>query len=178
MTNKVIDLSELFKMQKVLDEDIIKKHKENYERHDSLYNKVYALKNEVNEAWNTTNAFKMWSVNFRKPKESFLEEMVDVLHFVLSVAMDFNQEKELQFIKIPNTKIKNFNKAFFEMDKQVNNLVGKIEYMHWKGGQIPLQIIIDIFLKIIDFAGFTWNDVVSMYKAKNEENFKRLASGY
>lgn len=36
----------------------------------------------------------------------------------------------------------------------------------------------DTFYKTIVFAGFTWNDVVHMYKEKNEENFKRLAVGY
>ncbi|MDZ4552496.1 dUTPase [Bacillus cereus] len=81
MKNKIIDLTELFKMQKVLDDDIKAKHKENYRRYDMMFNKAYALKNEVNEAWNVTNAFKMWSTKFEQPKESFLEEMVDILHF-------------------------------------------------------------------------------------------------
>ncbi|MGR6003395.1 dUTP diphosphatase [Bacillus cereus] len=36
----------------------------------------------------------------------------------------------------------------------------------------------DLFYKIIEFAGYTWDDVVLMYKEKNEENFNRLANGY
>ncbi|KLA16175.1 Dimeric dUTPase [Bacillus cereus] len=36
----------------------------------------------------------------------------------------------------------------------------------------------DLFYKIVVFAGFTWDDVVRMYKEKNEENFNRLAVGY
>ncbi|CAM4012650.1 dUTPase [Bacillus manliponensis] len=178
MINKAIDLSELFQMQKVLDDDIKVKHKENYKRHDAMYNKVFALKNEVNEAWNTTNAFKMWSEKFEQPKESFLEEMVDILHFWLSVAMDFKLQKQLQIIKIPKHKVNCFNKAFYHIDKNVNHLVGKVEYKDSQGAKNPLLIIMDVFLKIIERAGFTWDDVVAMYKEKNEENFKRLASGY
>lgn len=93
MKNRFIDLTELFQMQRVLDKDIIAKHKKNYVRYDMLYNKVYALKNEVNEAWNATNSFKMWSTKFEQPNDTFLEEMVDILHFWLSVTMDFKIKK-------------------------------------------------------------------------------------
>ena len=178
MTNRVVDLTELFKMQKVLDDDIKAKHKENYARYDMMYNKVYALKNEVNEAWNVTNAFKMWSTKFEQPKESFLEEMVDILHFWLSVVMDFKLEKTLYKTYITESKIFRFNTAFFHMDKNVNFLIGKVEYKDAAGAKKPLVGIIDLFYKIIEYAGFTWDDVIEMYKEKNEENFKRLAIGY
>ncbi|MDC2863771.1 dUTP diphosphatase [Bacillus sp. BP-3] len=178
MTKKVIDLTELFKMQKVLDDDIKAKHKENYSCYDMLFNKVYALKNEVNEAWNVTNAFKMWSTKFEQPKDSLLEEMVDILHFWLSVAMDFKIEHSLQMVKITESKIHGFNKAFFHMDKNVNYLVGKVVYKDSKGAKNPLLGIMDLFYKTIEYAGFTWDDVVEMYKEKNEENFNRLAVGY
>ncbi|WP_235438274.1 dUTPase, partial [Bacillus cereus] len=95
MANTVVDLTELFKMQKALDDDIKTKHKKNYLRYDMMFNKAYALKNEVNEAWNVTNAFKMWSTKFEQPKESLLEEMIDILHFWLSVAMDFKVEQTM-----------------------------------------------------------------------------------
>ncbi|EOV9525598.1 dUTP diphosphatase [Bacillus cytotoxicus] len=179
MTNEVVvDLSELFKMQKVLDDDIKAKHKENYARYDMMFNKVYALKNEVNEAWNVTNAFKMWSTKFEQPKDSFLEEMIDILHFWLSIAMDFKLERELRKVKITESRVHKFNNAFFHMDKKVNHLVGKVEYKDKVGAKRSLLWIMDLFYKIIEFAGYTWDDVVRMYKEKNEENFKRLASGY
>lgn len=178
MTNRVVDLTELFKMQKVLDDDIKVKHKENYSRYDMIYNKIYALKNEVNEAWNVTNAFKMWSTKFEQPKESFLEEMVDILHFWLSIVMDFKMEDSLQIVNITESKIYKFNTAFFYMDKNVNSLVSKVEYRDKVGKKVALLGVMDLFYKIIEYAGFTWNDVVRMYKEKNEENFKRLAVGY
>lgn len=178
MTNKVIDLTDLFKMQKVLEDDIKAKHKENYSRYDMMFNKAYALKNEVNEAWNVTNAFKMWSTKFEQPKASFLEEMVDILHFWLSVAMDFKTDKTLRIVHITDSKIKGFNKAFYHMDKNVNYLIGKVEFKDGAGAVKPLIGIMDLFYKIIEFAGFTWDQVVQMYKEKNQENFSRLASGY
>ncbi len=46
------------------------------------------------------------------------------------------------------------------------------------GAKRPLIMMMDLFYKIIEFAGFTWDDVVRMYKEKNQENFNRLVSGY
>lgn len=178
MANTVVDLTELFTMQKALDDDIKSKHKKNYLRYDMMFNKAYALKNEVNEAWNVTNAFKMWSTKFEQPKESLLEEMVDILHFWLSVAMDFKLEKTMYRVRITESKINGFNKAFFHMDKNVNYLIGKVEFKDKAGAKGPLLGIMDLFYKTIEFAGFTWDDVVRMYKEKNEENFNRLAVGY
>lgn len=37
MANTVVDLTELFKMQKVLDDDIKSKHKKNYLRYDMMF---------------------------------------------------------------------------------------------------------------------------------------------
>lgn len=178
MKNRCIDLTELFQMQRVLDKNIIAKHKENNARYDMLYNKVYALKNEVNEAWNATNSFKMWSTKFEQPDDTFLEEMVDILNFWLSVAMDFKIKNLLRTIYITETKINGFNKAFFHMDKNVNHLIGKVEFKDSIGAKRPLIMMMDLFYKIIEFAGFTWDDVVQRYKKKNEENFKRLAVRY
>ena len=178
MANTVVDLTELFKMQKALDDDIKVKHKNNYLRYDMMFNKAYALKNEVNEAWNVTNAFKMWSTMFEQPKESLLEEMVDILHFWLSIVMDFKLEGYFKKVEITTSKLNGFNKAFFHMDKNVNYLIGKVEYKDRDGAKKPLKGVMDLFYKTIEFAGFTWDDVLEMYKEKNEENFNRLAVGY
>lgn len=173
-----VKLTELFRMQKVLDDDIKQKHKKNYQRWDMMFNKVFALKNEVNEAWNTTNAFKMWSTKFEEPKESFLEEMVDILHFWLSIGMDFKLERPLRVVDITESKVHNLNSAFFLMDKYVNNLVSKVEFKIYKEARNDLTEVMNLFYKIIKVVGFTWDDVVRVYKEKNEENFNRLASGY
>ena len=178
MTKKVIRLTELFKMQKALDDDIKVKHKKNYLRYDAMFNKAYALKNEVNEAWNVTNAFKMWSTKFEEPKDSLLEEMVDILHFWLSIAMDFNLNHDLRKVEITESKIHGFNKAFFHMDKNVNYLIGKVEYKDKAGAKKSLLGVMDLFYKTVEYAGFTWDNVVEMYKEKNKENFNRLAVGY
>jgi hypothetical protein len=64
------------------------------------------------------------------------------------------------------------------MDKNVNYLIGKVDYKDRAGAKGPLLGIMDLFYKIVIFSGFTWDDVVRMYKEKNEENFKRLSVGY
>ncbi|MGQ0518600.1 dUTP diphosphatase, partial [Bacillus sp. D-CC] len=46
-----------------------------------------------------------------QPKDTFLEEMVDILHFWLSVAMDFKIKNLLRTIYITETKINGFNKS-------------------------------------------------------------------
>lgn len=60
------------------------------------------------------------------------------------------------------------------MDKNVNHVIGKAEYKDSIGAKRPLIMMMDLFYKIIEFAGFTWDEVVRAYK----ENFSRLAVGY
>ncbi|KEK17234.1 hypothetical protein BAMA_16200 [Bacillus manliponensis] len=175
----VVDLRELFKMQKSLDTYIAKEKSEAYEDHVvRKLNKVFALKVEIHEAWNDTMAFKMWSDKYKKPKDTLLKELVDVLHFILSVALEFNLHKKLGTVVITKQSFANINKMFFYMDKYTSRIYNKMPYGHLYGIKMDLIAIIDAFFKIVSYYGWNFDDVYNVYVEKNKENFKRQESGY
>lgn len=176
---KVVKLKELFKMQKALDEYISKEKAENYsDEHVRKMNKIFSLKTEIHEAWNDSMAFKMWSERYKQPKDTLLKELVDVLHFILSIALEFKLEKELETVVITNKGFANINKMFFYLDHFSSRIFLKIPYGDIKGIKISLLSVIDCYFKIVDYYGWTFEDVYKEYVKKNEENFKRQAVGY
>lgn len=134
MNNKGINLSELFKMQKVLDQDIKAKYPQNYNDHVAvLQDKVFALKVEIHEAWNDTRGFKRWSTQYKVIKDSFLEEMIDSLHFVLSIAIEYKLDVEMKELFITPSGFSNVNKMFFFMDKYASHMFNKVVCHDVKG---------------------------------------------
>ncbi|PEY32696.1 dUTPase [Bacillus cereus] len=179
MNKKSIDLSELFKMQKALDQDIKSQHPQNYkDRVAVLEDKVYALKVEIHEAWNDTRGFKRWSTRYKVIKASFLEEMIDSLHFVLSIAIEYKLEKDMKEFFITPSGFANVNKMFFFMDKYASHILNKVVCHDVRGIKKDLLAVLDVWFKIVRHEGYTFDDVVRAYKEKNEENLNRLAVGY
>jgi len=172
-----LDLQNMFDLQVALDAGIKEKHPENYNSPDYYANKLYALKNEINEAWNVTNSFKMWSNKYKQPKESFLEEMVDILHFWLSSCLDMGMQdrfKEYEFRIFEGGNLDN-NYLFYRMDKAVNLIIDDEIYTYPEN---TVEDIMNCFLSVIYLNGFTWTDVVQAYSEKNKENIERQARGY
>ncbi len=82
-----MELKEFLEMQEKLDEKILKGNFEDYKT--ILSKKILACMVELGEYANETKAFKYWSKKEATAKEVRLEEFVDVLHFIFSIA---NQE--------------------------------------------------------------------------------------
>src|SRR5690554_588421 len=97
-----MNLSNLFKIQKQLDDRIIKE--KGLEGQDLLDKKILALQVELGELANEWRGFKFWSTNqnprtrvYYGPPElpdvgtyvnPLLEEYVDCLHFILSIGLE------------------------------------------------------------------------------------------
>ena len=80
-------IKELLEAQAELDKTIIRvKQLENLNPKVRLTNTLLALMVEVGELANEVRSFKAWSNKPMSPKEIVLDEMVDVLHFYLSLA--------------------------------------------------------------------------------------------
>lgn len=174
-----LNLQGMFDLQASLDAGIKKKHPENYDSPDYMMNKFYALKNEINEAWNDSQSFKMWSTKYKQPKESFLEEMIDVLHFWLSSCLDMELNR-ITFNGMPMFRIfeggdLDNNYLFMRMDKRVNQL---IEDDLSNDLESVITDIMNCFLSVIYLNGFSWTDVVQAYSEKNRENIERQMNGY
>ena len=100
-----MEIKELLKMQRELDQYIIdKNYIANIDGSDIhfLNNRLLALFTEVAEFCNATRCFKYWSTKPSEPKERLLDEYADILHFLLSIGntMGFTAEEiEQAYIK-------------------------------------------------------------------------------
>ena len=86
-----MNLDKLYKMQKELDNYIIKNRNIVMSEEELLDNTILALLVEIGELANTTRCFKHWSTKGMMEREVVLEELADVLHFYLSIG---NQLKD------------------------------------------------------------------------------------
>ncbi|KEH84569.1 dUTPase [Clostridium novyi] len=80
-----MDLKKFLKMQKQLDEAIVKRHFGEVDQKKFLSKRLLALNVEVGELANATRCFKYWSTKGPESKERILDEYADVMHFWLSV---------------------------------------------------------------------------------------------
>ena len=81
-----MNLNPLFRKQAELDEYIVKR--KNLEGHDLLKMKTVALICELYEFANEARFFKYWSNDTNPKRDTLLEEYVDMIHFVISIAND------------------------------------------------------------------------------------------
>ena len=129
-----------------------------------------ALNVELHEFINA--CFKSWKYWKRKDMnmDDVLDEAIDVIHFCmlrlnkLTAGTDFIAgylEREIQ------------NKRQLEDRKAV-----KIVMYHLSSGAPSAESILAYVLSILDYYGFTGQDIINQYNQKNAVNFRRLASGY
>lgn len=93
-----MDLLQLFKLQKELDDRIAKEH--DLQPKKLLKEKMLALLVEIGELANETRCFKYWSNKPASEREVILEEYVDGLHFILSIGIDLGIDKTSYSINV------------------------------------------------------------------------------
>lgn len=159
-------------MQRKLDERIIKE--KGLKGLDLLPNTVVALLVELAEATNEWQGFKHWKVN-PQPKPKLLEEIVDVLHFVLSLALKMGMKSEELYTYDDSLEGDN-NYILTELFYHGS----KIGLMNAKGNQIrELKSFMFIFFNFIEQRlGFTWEQIEQAYMDKNKVNHERQVNGY
>ena len=119
--------------------------------------KFLALKTELFELANEIESFKYWKKN--KNKTNQLEEACDVLHFVMSIAID--NDVELVEEKQPE----NYNPDDYDM----NDLIGMLDCMisdmfiekDWEDLN-PLLMVLGI---IVNKCGYDVEDLYKCYKS-------------
>lgn len=168
--SKKINLSQFFKMQKALDDEIIK---EKHLTGRDLYSKKrLALMVELAEMANEMpESFKFWS-NKQNNYENALVELVDCFHFVLSIGLDFHRVphkhvEDIRYMAVNAHEHLKIEDVFTEFIASA----AKLE----KENYVPFM---NDFLALIDTLGFSWEDFEEAYYKKNEINLARQASGY
>lgn len=143
-----------------LDDDIKEEHK---------LKKIVSFRVEVAELLNATRLQKYWSVKPMEPREKILEEYVDGLHFLISIGID--------------KKVKNhIYKGKYDATIYESDIIWLFEQMFiipW--GDLKkddFSLGLEMYLKLGDLLGFSWEDIKEAYVDKNLENHERQNTNY
>lgn len=180
-----MNLTKLFEAQRVLDERIEKEHPVKPEE-DRVAMKILALQVELGECANEWRGFKFWSNDqeprtyttrtvsdgYRlksRPYNPLLEELVDVLHFILSLGNEVKYDG--QFLPpyadfIPETTDA-FADVFYYTTKLRNNFVDDV-----------FELLLESYFKLVYSLRFDWNQIETAYYQKNKINHERQDNSY
>ena len=155
--------------------DLMEKISLNFEVDHKSYEirrkKSVALVVELSEAMNDSLVFKYWKVK-TDPKDSLLEELTDVFHFILEfniidghLITDF-MEVGVEICQAEESTLQ----TFFTL---VENAMSMKQI---QGYQTHLYLMQN-FVALCNCLGFELKQVIEMYYKKNEINHKRQDSG-
>lgn len=92
--DKIDKLEDIFSSQQALDQEIIKRRNlPSFTKEEWLQKEVLALMSELAEVLNETN-FKWWKKQHALTDEKIKEEIVDLLHFVISISLKMGMDAE------------------------------------------------------------------------------------
>lgn len=164
-------LIELLKMQKELDESILKKR--GIAEYPESNIKV-ALFVELGEMMNEfPSRFKHWKKQPQDNRFQGLMEYVDALHFALSLLNRMEADPAEVDEKLRNADIY----------KECSDIKWNRLEMYLEAVSADLStddyvdLLFDMFALGNEF-GFTWEEIYQTYKAKNAINYQRLKNGY
>lgn len=164
-----MELSSLYAEQDKLDQFIIKNLNMSPEEFSSVENidkRVFALKVEIAEFANEVGWFKYWKQSHVMKQDKVLEELADVMHFFLSVAISRRYHTFIpevdpqQWSKVP------LEHLFRYIMQNTYSSSGQ-----WKNGFEQLMMI---GIKL----GFEPEQMILAYYLKNQENVERQVRNY
>ncbi|GAA0745450.1 dUTP diphosphatase [Clostridium oceanicum] len=161
-----MNLTNLFELQKKLDDHILKKHCLNGK--SLLSEKILALQVELGELANETRCFKYWSTKPPSNKSRILEEYVDCLHFILTLGLEQNF-KDLTIN--PKNPDYNITEQFLSLYIDIN------DFMICSSRDNYITLFED-FLSLGVELGFTKSNIEDAYFKKNSINHRRQDEGY
>jgi dimeric dUTPase (all-alpha-NTP-PPase superfamily) len=173
-----LNLNKLFELQAKLDERIYKEHPPK-EGEDRLAKKILALKVELGELANELpEVFKFWS-NKKNNYEKALEELVDCLHFILSIGLELGMDEiadELDLKKFDFLTSNTILSCFIGLSYDIADFY----YQRENDDMVPYlyEHILLEFAKLGKMLGFTWDEIEQGYLSKNKINHERQESGY
>lgn len=162
-----MNLEKLFEAQCELDIAIAKNlsMEDEFNSVETVDKRVFALKVELGEFSNEVGWFKYWKQSHVMDRAATLEELADVIHFVLSVG----NSRKYNFIKEIHPELWNkvpLDRLFCYLMENNYDSSGK-----WKNA---FEQLICIGLKL----GYTEEEILQSYEDKRAINFKRQAAGY
>lgn len=174
-------INDLKYYQFVLDERINKENGNT--RADTIDNRARALSVEINELFNETKFFKDWSkkqVEYSSapyPK-SVKMEYIDCIHFMLSLAIDYDIDVEAPIAESGNSTWE----ELFDIGRKVIDDHIRI-FITCSPGYTPLRATtLKIIYNHINFIGakleLDEQEIIDLYLEKNKINHDRQNNGY
>jgi dimeric dUTPase (all-alpha-NTP-PPase superfamily) len=185
------DFTKIISAQSQLDNDIYEKYSLN--GIEVFPKKILALLTEIGECANEDRCFKYWSEDqeprssyivecdcpncidcslYYEPENLILNEYVDCFHFIVSHGLDKGFmpsafQKELNYKTSKESRTIQFIQVY----------ESTIDY--WRHpSQTSFIDLLGSFIELGHLLGFEWDEIEAAYFRKNEENLKRLESGY
>ena len=170
MRGERMNVADLFKMQKALDEKI----EANYKAEEKITKLRIAVAVELSEFLNEWKQFKYWSKSKKKDTEKMLVEYADGLHMILSLGLALGIElRHVDVIK--NGTI--YDKVLKVLHILTNDIF-KDDESYREVSLYYYEILLGTYLGIAKDVGFTESDIIISYHMKNMINHKRISEGY
>ncbi|NHI48009.1 dUTPase [Clostridium botulinum] len=169
-----MQLKEMFDMQKQLDTRI----EENHDKKLTFVDKIVAAIVELGEAANEIRWFKKWSNKGPSSKEVILEELIDGVHFILSIGNSIESNLIYLHDYTAKMELSDFSEDFVRI---IDGLVSvKVSYQN-KHKNLLDYLYVDLMENYLGFIcklGFDMQDIEMMYYKKNKINHKRQDNNY
>ena len=161
-----MDLSDLFKKQKELDQVIASNHHVSYE--NTREKRILALIVEIGELANATRCFKYWSNKGSEEKSIVLDEYADGLHFFLSLGID---------IKTSKTSY-NRTKHLNDLTLQFHEVYHRLDAFYKRQDDKTYIKAFQAFLNLLPLLGYRWKELEKAYYKKLDVNYSRQDNNY
>lgn len=166
MTEDKICLSDLFPLQRSLDEEIGEKHGVTYA--STAHRRLLALLVELGEFANETRCFKYWSDKGMGPKGRIIDEYADALHFFLSIGVSLGVSSYTHRFSV---REKDLSEALLSVYSLSCKLLDDLTPENYLSA-------FSSFLNIIPLLDYSAEDVREAYLAKLSVNRQRQKEGY
>lgn len=157
-----MNFKRLLKIQKGLDKHIGESKGLDMSAH--VVDRNVALMIEFNEFLNEVpELFKYWS-NKKMDRDKALEEYVDGIHFLLSLANDLGVEG----YEYTEPDVEGMSNLILTINGKISRLLETKDF----------ESLMNDFLYLGYYLGFTDTDIEEHYEEKNKENYARQDRGY
>lgn len=162
-----LELEYMFEMQKQLDESVAERTGMRLDSYEALEKREYAFHTEVHELANEISFFKYWKKSHVIDRDSTLEELVDCIHFLLSIGLTKGYERTVKRVTAFELwEDYDMIELFKELRRNELDSVGR-----WV---MAFSLLLGVGLK----CGFTIQDINKAYQLKNAVNEVRQLEGY
>ncbi len=161
-----MNLNKIFGMQMLLDKAIMKAHGEK-----SIMRikekRIVALLVELGEFANEYSAFKYWKKNKTIDEAKLIEEFVDGIHFLSTMAIELNSAFNIEPIILNEDKSIQLLETFKEISSLSNDYSKK-----------QIEKCLGLYLGIAEQLNISENQIEDFYIVKNKTNFERIKNNY